>query len=607
MATRLTPNANIKTAVINYTDSAAAQNPQLQILNSPGNPKGAVQFNNGNGGFGGDNNFIWNTKNRTLSILGNIQVSNNIIGRIVTNFQNIKIAGGNSGAVMSTDGLGNLYWQDVDVSYSNANVAAYLPTYSGNVRGGNLLITGTTTLGNLVSANYFVGTFYGTANNALTAVTAATADSATTAGTAAVANTANTANLANVANTAANANYALLAGTVVFNSQPNITSTGNLVNLTSNGTVNFSNANIVNLGSITNLKISGGSNNYILRTDGTGNLSWVGGSGSTQDLQSVTDFGSQTNRAVYFSNIQTSISYLTGAVTIGGGLGAGGNIHSGQEIHSGGNVIVGGQSLLVGQYANEVAANLNEPTVVVYHSGQEYIQIALKNAQGTGSADFAAYADNGETSGGWVDVGVTGSTFSDPNYTITGRNDGYVFAQGHNNSNVGGNLVLATGDTGNTKDIVFATGGFHANDEFARIEHSNSVLHLTRAGSGIKFYDGTVQTTAGSGSTVYISDTNPGAFANGTQWFNSLEGRMYIRYDDQWVDSSPAVMPDPDMSANTITFPDSSVLTTANIWTSVPASNTSVGLAGQLAYDGGNLYVCVAANTWGKTTLNTSW
>lgn len=46
----------------------------------------------------------------------------------------------------------------------------------------------------------------------------------------------------------------------------------------------------------------------------------------------------------------------------------------------------------------------------------------------------------------------------------------------------------------------------------------------------------------------------------------------------------------------------------AVVWTSVPASNVSLGVEGQAAYDvGGNLYVCVTANLWAKFTGTTSW
>lgn len=59
-----------------------------------------------------------------------------------------------------------------------------------------------------------------------------------------------------------------------------ITTVGTLSGLTSNGVVNFSNTSNVSLGSIANLHITGGSANAVLKTDGTGNLSWTTASGA---------------------------------------------------------------------------------------------------------------------------------------------------------------------------------------------------------------------------------------------------------------------------------------------------------------------------------------
>jgi len=64
-----------------------------------------------------------------------------------------------------------------------------------------------------------------------------------------------------------NANFANFAGNITVNAQPNITSLGTLANLNVNGPAN--------LGNISNLKILGGSNSYVISTDGTGNLSWA--------------------------------------------------------------------------------------------------------------------------------------------------------------------------------------------------------------------------------------------------------------------------------------------------------------------------------------------
>ena len=84
----------------------------------------------------------------------------------------------------------------------------------------SLTVSGTTTLGNSVSANYFVGRFYGIANSATIA---------------------NTANIATLANTATIANAANIAGTVTVNAQPNITSIGTLSTLNVTGNINAAN------------------------------------------------------------------------------------------------------------------------------------------------------------------------------------------------------------------------------------------------------------------------------------------------------------------------------------------------------------------------------
>jgi hypothetical protein len=65
-----------------------------------------------------------------------------------------------------------------------------------------------------------------------------------------------------------------------------VTGEGNIVgNVTVNGSINANLGNVIvenltvegesNLGPVGNITISGGSNNYVLRTDGTGNLTWA--------------------------------------------------------------------------------------------------------------------------------------------------------------------------------------------------------------------------------------------------------------------------------------------------------------------------------------------
>jgi hypothetical protein len=149
--------------------------------------------------------------------------------------------------------------------------------------------------------------------------------------------------------------------------------------------------------------------------------------------------------------------------------------------------------------------------VIAKDSGAAYVQVAAANASATGSADFAAYGDNGTDASGWVDIGFTGSGFNDTNYTITGKNDGYVFASAVSGTGLTGNLVLATGSTGTTNDLVFGTGGFLAANEQARLSNSTGVLTVkglaAQAGTATRapldFTAGTNLTTPLSGAVEY--------------------------------------------------------------------------------------------------------
>ena len=81
---------------------------------------------------------------------------------------------------------------------------------------------------------------------------------------------------------------ATTAGTVVTAAQPNITSVGTLTGLSSNGTVNFTGASNVSLGTIGNVKITGGTTGQYLITDGAGNLSFTTLNVSTSSISNGT-------------------------------------------------------------------------------------------------------------------------------------------------------------------------------------------------------------------------------------------------------------------------------------------------------------------------------
>ena len=113
----------------------------------------------------------------------------------------------------------------------------------------------------------------------------------------------------------------------------------------------------------------------------------------------------------------------------------------------------------------EETADLTNAAAVFELNGSPYAQLAIHNQSSNSSTDFIAYANNGTDTAGWIDMGITGSTFNQATYGITGPNDGYIFYEAPVGTTGAGNLVLATGDQGTANHIVFAAGGYASGNE----------------------------------------------------------------------------------------------------------------------------------------------
>lgn len=298
------------------------------------------------------------------------------------------------------------------------------------------------------------------------------------------------------------------------------------------------------LGSVTDIKIDGGVSGQVLTTDGLGNLTWSvmsGGGGGVTSYNDLTDkptlfsgdyndlinqptipsinglasesyvdsavSGSVTGLAstayvdtaiaginisggsfdgtqqIHISNTNVSTSTTTGALRVDGGVGITGNLNvGGREHYFDGNVHITGvnsKALYVGSYAD--STTFTAPTLIMKNDYQTYVQAGLINSSQYGSSDWVAYADNGSDNDGWADMGMTSHNFSDINYSITGKNDGYFFVkavQADPSLQLGGNLVIATSNTGTHNDIVFGLGGFYTDNVFARMSHANAALEI---------------------------------------------------------------------------------------------------------------------------------
>ena len=108
----------------------------------------------------------------------------------------------------------------------------------------------------------------------------------------------------NVSGNVANANT-ITANTFTGNLNGNVTGG----NITSNATVNFTTASNVSLGAVGNVKITGGTANYILKTDGTGNLAWIAQPSSNSS--SISNGTSNVNIATSNGNVTVTANGTT--------------------------------------------------------------------------------------------------------------------------------------------------------------------------------------------------------------------------------------------------------------------------------------------------------
>lgn len=197
-----------------------------------------------------------------------------------------------------------------------------------------------------------------------------------------------------------------------------------------------------------------GKGNLVIATDNTGVENKIvfaaGGLGTGNDQMVITP-----NQNIHIEIATPSTNAQTGALTVVGGVGIQGQISFDGLMRTEGQLYFG-----EGAEAFEDTADLTNARAVFIVQGDPYAQVAIQNPTATSSGDLLIYADNGDDLSGWIDMGITGSSFDQAEFGITGPNDGYIFYQAPENTSGAGNLVIATGDGGTQNKIILAAGGF---------------------------------------------------------------------------------------------------------------------------------------------------
>lgn len=243
-----------------------------------GNPGGSntqIQFNDA-GTFGGDVGFTYNKSTNTMAV-DNVNIAGETnLGSV----SNVTITGGSAGYFLRTDGTGNLSWASA----------------GGN--GGNGTPGGTNTQVQFNDEDTFGGVSTFTFDKD-TGILTIPILSATTVSATSIQTTGN-----------------ITAGNIKANTLANISG-----NLRVSGNVNFTGTSNVTLGSVANLHISGGTNGYVLTTDGLGNLSWEAGGGGGNGNPGGSNLQVQYNLNGSFAGDPNFVfNPNTDTVTVGGNL-----------------------------------------------------------------------------------------------------------------------------------------------------------------------------------------------------------------------------------------------------------------------------------------------
>jgi hypothetical protein len=369
----------------------------------------------------------------SLDISGNLTTGNADLGNLVT-------AGffSGDGGLLTNVAAGNAVSANTAGTVTDSaqpNITSVGNLISLTVVGN--LTAGNADLGNLVVANFFSGD-----GGLLSNITGS--------------------NIVGNVTSAITANFANFAGNVTISTQPNITSVGTLTVLDVAG--------LSNLGPISNVTITGGSNNYFLKTDGSGGLSWAsvptgtGISNGTSNIEIYTVNGNINMSVNGNANILTVTDIganINGVLNVTGNIistnaNLGNAVHASYFIGSAANLFDIPASNISGQVANANIAS------TVYTNAQPNI---------TSVGTLTSLAVTGNITGGNADLGnaVTANFFLGNGSLLTGiatATTAAAVANGTSNVNipfVNGNINLSA--SGNANVLVVSGTGILVNGD----------------------------------------------------------------------------------------------------------------------------------------------
>ena len=313
---------------------------------------------------------------------------------------NVKVTGGSANYVITTDGAGNLSFTDPTATQSPAPMPTYVAvgntlTISSNYQGlfgYPITVDGTIVVdGILVDVN----------------------DATVPAGNINYVQY----NNGNTMGGDANFYYTAVNGTMTVKNET-ITGNSTIGNLVTSSTAN--------LGSVSNVKITGGINGYYLQTDGAGTLTWAAGGGGGNGSPGGSNTQVQFNDAGAFGgNSAFTFNKTTGALIVTGNV-TGGNLVTGGVVSATGNItgsfILGNGSQLTGISATTATTAGTVTTAAQPNITSTGTLTSLAVTGNISAGNVSATTFTGALSGAATSATTAGTvtTAAQPNITSTG-------------------------------------------------------------------------------------------------------------------------------------------------------------------------------------------
>jgi len=206
---------------------------------------------------------------------------------------------------------------------------------------------------------------------------------------------------------------------------------------------------LINLGTVANVKMSGGAIGYVLQTDGTGNLTWASKGTITANIVAL------SNATPIIMKVATSIPYTNGtAITISGVNGvANSNVNSkifyvkvATDFPTSGNVSL---------YTDSVLATAAVGTSLTYTNNPNAIAVTSVGGGGATSANGSTYSVQFNNSG--IISGDSNITWDFNNRILSVNGNTNVTGNLNVTANIVGSRLVSTIATGTTPLVVTST------------------------------------------------------------------------------------------------------------------------------------------------------